>query len=354
MLELQVGDLQRLDKGRWHFAPCVVEVGLHRQAPAVRKGAFPARREVGARGVDVAEAQRGAAHRDLARFRLFGLATVSVAVHADGVGAVLPVGPEAKLGLAPGVTDTLAVAVLAVCALQQLAVDAPAGFPAASALSEGGIPAIGGAAQYRQAALGRRGRARGDVDDAVDGVHAPQGAARAADDLDALDVFQHQVLHVPEHPGEQGRIDRAAIDHHQQLVGGAIVAAVQAARADRVAIAGALCHMQVGREPQRFGQAVRAGAADVLGRDHEHRCRRIEQALRLLRHRHDVDVGKLLDRQVGQLTLARRYVASCQRRPGQGRAQAGQGAPAEPQARWCKRMSHKSCSMAAKVSAGNL
>src|SRR5690606_33775338 len=117
-----------------------------------------------------------------------------------------------------------------------------------SALAEGGVHAIGGAAQHGQAALGGRGRARGDVDDAVDGVHAPQGAARTTDDLDALDVFQHQVLHVPEYAGEQRRIDRAAVDHHQQLVGRAVAAAVHAARADRVAIAGTLRHVQVGRE----------------------------------------------------------------------------------------------------------
>src|SRR5437879_7776202 len=50
---------------------------------------------------------------------------------------------------------------------------------------------------------------RNDVDDAVHGVRAPERTARAADDFEALDVFDQRVLHIPEHAGEQRRIDAA-------------------------------------------------------------------------------------------------------------------------------------------------
>jgi hypothetical protein len=55
--------------------------------------------------------------------------------------------------------------------------------------------------------------------------------ARTADDFDAVDVFQHHVLHVPVHAGEQRRIDGAAVDQHQQLV---LEGAAEAARRDRI------------------------------------------------------------------------------------------------------------------------
>ena len=44
---------------------------------------------------------------------------------------------------------------------------------------------------------------RDDVDDAVDGVGAPERGARPANHLDAIDVAENVVLHVPEDAGEQ-------------------------------------------------------------------------------------------------------------------------------------------------------
>ena len=41
---------------------------------------------------------------------------------------------------------------------------------------------------------------RDDVDDAVDGVGAPEHRAGAADDFDALDILEHVVEGIPEDP----------------------------------------------------------------------------------------------------------------------------------------------------------
>jgi hypothetical protein len=64
-------------------------------------------------------------------------------------------------------------------------------------------------------------------------------------------------------------------------------------------IAGAR-HLQVGRQAQGFRQAAAAGAADVVGGDHENRRRRILQALGAPGDRGDVDIRQFLDRQVGE------------------------------------------------------
>ena len=68
-------------------------------------------------------------------------------------------------------------------------------------------------------ALRVAGALGGDVDDAVDGVGAPEGGAGAADDLDAVEVRQDVVERVPVDAGEQRRVDGAAVHEHQQLVG---------------------------------------------------------------------------------------------------------------------------------------
>src|SRR6185437_9473675 len=88
---------------------------------------------------------------------------------------------------------------------------------------EEGTPATGDEQALRVA------RAFGDdVDDAVDGVGAPQRAARAADDFNAVDVIQQHVLHVPKHAGIERRVNAAAIDHDEELVGESIVEAAGA------------------------------------------------------------------------------------------------------------------------------
>jgi hypothetical protein len=120
-----------------------------------------------------------------------------------------------------------------------------------------GIDAVMPAAAERAAVLGDRvdahphksafalgGIARDDIDDAVDGVGAPQGAAWAAHHLDALDIDRRDILHVPEHPGVQRRINGTAVDQDQQLVGGSDV---EAPGADRIVPGVDTPDLQVGR-----------------------------------------------------------------------------------------------------------
>ncbi len=56
-------------------------------------------------------------------------------------------------------------------------------------------------------------------------------------------------------------------------------------------------HLKVGRQTQRFGDAGRAGAMDILARDHKDRGGRVAERLIGLGHRRDVDIGKVLDRE---------------------------------------------------------
>src|SRR5213594_4467298 len=103
---------------------------------------------------------------------------------------------------------------------------------------------------------------RNDVDDAVYRVRAPQRAARAADDFYALDVFDQRVLHVPEHAGEQRRIDAAPVNEHEQLVGDC--GAVEASCRDGISTRVHARDLEVRRQAQYFWDAGVTGPADVL------------------------------------------------------------------------------------------
>src|SRR6185295_633710 len=78
---------------------------------------------------------------------------------------------------------------------------------------------LGAAAAGDAAALGVLRLLGDDVDDAVDGVGAPDGGAGTADDLDAVDVLEVHVLRGPEDAREEGGVDAAAVDEDQELVG---------------------------------------------------------------------------------------------------------------------------------------
>src|SRR5689334_18949101 len=56
------------------------------------------------------------------------------------------------------------------------------------------------------------GTLRDDVDDAVDRVCAPNGAAGPANDLDSLDILQQHVLHLPIDTSEERRIDAPPVN----------------------------------------------------------------------------------------------------------------------------------------------
>src|SRR5712672_3581236 len=59
---------------------------------------------------------------------------------------------------------------------------------------------------------------RDDIDDAVHCVCTPKRSARSADDFDTLDVFEQDILHVPEHTRVQRRIDAAPVNEYEKLV----------------------------------------------------------------------------------------------------------------------------------------
>src|ERR1035438_8837823 len=56
-----------------------------------------------------------------------------------------------------------------------------------------------------------------DIDHAVDGVRAPDGAARSANDFDPVDVLDQRVLHFPVDTVKKRIVDAAAIDQHQKV-----------------------------------------------------------------------------------------------------------------------------------------
>src|SRR5438270_217035 len=67
-----------------------------------------------------------------------------------------------------------------------------------------------------------------DVDDAVHRVRAPDGAARTANHLDAIDVFEHHVVESPQDAGEQRRVNVATVDEDEHAFGELIAKAANA------------------------------------------------------------------------------------------------------------------------------
>ena len=78
---------------------------------------------------------------------------------------------------------------------------------------------ISGAAK-KQKPLRIPGTFRSDVNDAVDGIRAPKGRARAPNHFDLLQVGQERLLHIPEHARKEWRIKIPTIHQDLHLVGG--------------------------------------------------------------------------------------------------------------------------------------
>ena len=130
---------------------------------------------------------------------------VEVALKGDASRAGLsPIHAEAGLGAAP-VVEIAAVGVDFGAAGEAFGVDAVIEVLAVAAA----VAEVDEALLLVAAAGGTSvpvGLLRGlgdDVDDAVDGVRSPDGAAGSADDFDAIDVFEQGVLHFPVGAGEQ-------------------------------------------------------------------------------------------------------------------------------------------------------
>ncbi len=120
---------------------------------------------------------------------------------------------------------------------------------------------VGGPDMAQQRAGGVPGGLCPDVDHAIHGVGAPERAARASNDLDAGNVFEGNVVMVPPHAGEVGRVDASAVDHDQQFVGEAVV---ESPHRDGVLVAVLPGNTDAWHVAQQLGQGPRAGAPDIF------------------------------------------------------------------------------------------
>ncbi len=209
-----------------------------------------------------------------------------------------PIGAEPGLSLVPAVPNRGTAGALRVLLLEAPPVDAVVAvrseFPAVP--ESPGVLAIA-RSSGKQPALGVMRRPRDDIDHAVHGVGAPQGRTGSTDHFDALDVFEHHLLRVPEYTRKQGRVDGSPVNQHQQLVADRVV---EAAGADSVTVGTGPRDLQIGRQAQGFRQAGDARAPNVLARDHVDRSRRVRQPLRPPGHRGHLDIGELLEGKVGK------------------------------------------------------
>jgi hypothetical protein len=242
--------------------------------------------------------QRVAAARDDVRVSVgIGPALVVIALDRERIAAVTaPIHPESALSQSPGVAGIGAVTREGGAAAESGPVH-PVGRPraesAAVAQRAEGVQ-LGAAATLDRQPLRLGGALGDDVDHAVHRVGAPQRAAGATDDLDAIHILQGHVLHVPEDAGVERGVDGPTVDQHQQLVGEHVV---EAARAHRPLAGIGLRHLEIGRQPQRVDQARGAGPADVVARDDLNGGGGGGQLFRAAGDRGDFDIHQLFETQ---------------------------------------------------------
>ncbi len=293
-LDLEVGGIELVPAGAGLLAPLLAEPGLQAQGGGAAHLGIEARHQVGA-GEIGARLARGAQR-----------AGMQVAAHAQVLACAIPIEAEARL--APASAAALRIRDVAGrrSGFVALAVYAHVGAVGqALAVAQHGAGVTLAGMRLCQPALGIGGAARDDVDDAVDGIGAPDGAAGAADHLDALDVGQDHVQGFPVDAGKQRRIDAAAVHQHQQLVG---QLRGEAARADRIFLGAGEGHLQVRRQAQRFGDRGRARARDLGAANDIHRGRRAAEPPLLARDRGDHDIGQLLQGVVFQRKRIRAFL----------------------------------------------
>ncbi len=177
-----------------------VEVAFEVEVGAASVAVLPGGEEVAAGdGEGVVEDDLGERRQAADADRLTGLA--GVAVGLDGHGVALggrPVETRAAVAEVPAVVGVV-VGVELILADETLAEEAELEVWAElEALTDGALKAVDLTGQAGgESALGIGGALGDDIDDAVDGVRSPDGAAGAADDLDAVDVVEQDVLDVP-------------------------------------------------------------------------------------------------------------------------------------------------------------
>ncbi|ANI79047.1 hypothetical protein EP837_02652 [Sphingobium sp. EP60837] len=168
----------------------------------------------------------------------------------------VPVHAEAQLGTAAAVVAVVGTFEILVPLREDPVVDPVARLPTIAKPQVIGPVA---ADDRRIQPLGSSRVARDDVDDAVHGIGAPKRRAGAGNDFDPLHIFRQYVRHVPIYAGIKRRINAAAVDKDQQLVGKILrlFIAAKAAGSDDYVIRAAPHHLQIGREPQYARQGQR-------------------------------------------------------------------------------------------------
>jgi hypothetical protein len=223
--------------------------------------------------------------------------------HPVGAPSIAAVDAKSRLAEPAGVAGSSATREALVTQIGEPAEDTPRGAAARPAIAHVGQRALFGARRDVHVGAGRVARvARDDVDDAVDGVGAPQRCAGTADDLDAIDVLEHVVDRVPEHAGEERRIDRPPVHHDKELVRRA---AIEAARRHGPRAVVAARHVHAVGEGEGVGQRGHAGTADVLARDDRHGGGRRPDGFHAAARGRDVDLHQLLDREPLQVLRIR-------------------------------------------------
>src|SRR5690606_8517641 len=89
-----------------------------------------------------------------------------------------------------------------------------------------------------------------NIDNSVDGVLSPRNGARSADDLDAIDVAEHDVLHVPKDTREERAVYAAAVDQDKKF-GSSI--GIESARSHEPIARARAYDGQAGHETEDFG-----------------------------------------------------------------------------------------------------
>src|SRR5258708_1080305 len=181
----------------------MIVVRLRAQRPTALPTVLPAADQIGAGHRDFPERQRDAGNRNGSGKWLLFTAGVGISLDHERICFVLPVGPESDLALVSGVILRVARLSLGVLQIEVGCVDAEIHIVAeAASVSKARAILTIAATGDRETSLGLTGRARDDIDHAIDGIDTPQCAPRAADDFDAIDVLEDHILDVPEHAGE--------------------------------------------------------------------------------------------------------------------------------------------------------
>jgi len=115
-------------------------------------------------------------------------------------------------------------------------------------------------------------------------------------DIDAIEVLQQRVLHVPINAGEERRINTAPVHEDEELVGKEIV---EPARTDGPGNRIDPRHLQAWCQSKGLGDGRGAGAPDVLLGDDRDGRRGMRKLLRLLGDRSDLEVDQFNEADLG-------------------------------------------------------